>query len=123
MPGSGKSTLAKQKADLGAIHIEPDMFCIIDGFYIYTEEGYREACITAKSMVRQLAWKFHCDIIYSDVLSTRKDVEEIISQVPSYYQIEVIDLVINKEEASKRNIHNVKREDLEKMSNSWENWK
>lgn len=120
MPGSGKSTRAKKETELGAIHIEPDMFCIIDGFYIYTKEGYKEACSTAASLVRQLSWRFHCDIVYSDVLCTIEDVKDIIKLVPDFYKIEVIDLIISEEEARKRNIHNVSREDLAEMAKRWE---
>lgn len=123
LPGSGKSTLAqKLSAETGAMHIEPDMFCIQDGRYKYDPEKYQRAFSNAKVTICTLAHRMECDLIFSDVLPQIGMVDAFRFLLPSDYKIRVIDLHISKEESLRRNKHNVRPEDIEAMSAAWQNY-
>lgn len=123
LPGSGKSTLARKiAADTGAIHIEPDMFCMQEGAYNYTPERYAKAFDNARVIISQLAYNMECDIIFADVLPQTGQVDSFRYLIPSNYKIVVQDLHISKEESLQRNKHNVRPEDIERMSAAWQNW-
>lgn len=123
LPGSGKSTLARKLAEeTGAIHIEPDMFCMQDGEYRYDKEKYDRAVKMARFVVSHLSGTLGCDIIFADVLPQIGQVESFRYLVTSNYKIVVQDLHITKEESLKRNKHNVKPEDIENMAAAWQNY-
>lgn len=123
LPGSGKSTLARKlSAETGAIHIEPDMFCVKDGEYRYTPEKYEAAVKEAKLIINRLTYNTECDIIFADVLPNVAQVDHLRLLIPRHYKIIVQDLHITKEEALKRNKHNVRPEDIERMASAWQNW-
>lgn len=123
LPGSGKSLLAaKLSAEKGIMRIEPDMLCIADGKYEYTEEAYKDYEAVALSLLWDICFHTQADVIYCDVLPTIKDVLEVLSNAPKPYEVEVIDLKITPEESLKRNRHAVRPEDIERMANSWEDW-
>jgi predicted kinase len=124
LPGSGKSTLARKlSAETGAIHIEPDMFCMQDGEYKYDPEKYNMAYHTARSIIILLANEMKCDIIFADVLPRIGQVDSFRYLIPSNYKLVVRDLKISKEESLKRNKHNVKPEDIENMAEAWQSWR
>ena len=123
LPGSGKSTMARKLAEqTGAIHIEPDMFCIQDMEYRYDKEKYKTAVEVARSTVHHLAHSLKCDIIYADVLPQIGQVDSLRFLLPRCYRIHVNDLHISKEESLKRNKHNVRPEDIEAMAAAWQNY-
>jgi adenylate kinase family enzyme len=123
LPGSGKSTLARKlSAETGAIHIEPDMFCMQDGEYRYDREKYDRAVKMARFVVNHLSGTLGCDIIFADVLPQTAQVDSFRYLLPSHYKIVVQDLHISKEESLKRNKHNVRPEDIEAMAGAWQNW-
>lgn len=123
LPGSGKSTLARKlSAETGAIHIEPDMFCVKDGEYRYTPEKYKAAVKEAKLIINRLTYNTECDIIFADVLPNVAQVDHLRLLIPRHYKIIVQDLHITKEESLKRNKHNVRPEDIERMASAWQNW-
>ena len=123
LPGSGKSTVARKLAEeTGAIHIEPDMFCIQDGEYRYDKEKYETAENVARSTVHHLAHSLKCDIIFADVLPQIGQVYSFRYLLPSNYKLVVRDLHISKEESLKRNKHNVRPEDIEAMAAAWQNY-
>lgn len=123
LPGSGKSTLARKiAAETGAIHIEPDMFCIQDGEYRYEKEKYYRAVKMAHFVVSHLSGTLGCDIIFADVLPQIGQVASFRYLIPSNYKLVVNDLHISKEESLKRNKHNVSPEDIEAMAAAWQNW-
>jgi adenylate kinase family enzyme len=123
LPGSGKSTLARKiAADTGAIHIEPDMFCIQDAEYRYNPEKYAKAFENARAIISRLAYNMECDIIFADVLPQTGQVASFRYLIPSNYKLVVQDLHISKEESLQRNKHNVRPEDIEAMAGAWQNW-
>ena len=121
--GSGKSTLARKiAAETGAIHIEPDMFCIQDAEYRYNPEKDAKAFDNARAIISRLAYNMECDIIFADVLPQIGQVDSFRYLIPSNYKIVVQDLHITKEESLKRNKHIVRPEDIEAMAGAWQNW-
>ena len=123
LPGSGKSTLARKiAADTGAIHIEPNMFCMQDREYKYDPEKYGKAVDNARAIISRLAYNMECDIIFADVLPQTGQVASFRYLIPSNYKLVVQDLHISKEESLKRNKHNVRPEDIERMAAAWQNW-
>ncbi len=123
LPGSGKSTLARKiAAETGAIHIEPDIFCIQDGEYKYNPEKYEKAFDNARAIISRLAYNMECDILFADVLPQTAQVASFRYLIPSNYKIVVQDLHISKEESLKRNKHNVSSEDIENMAAAWQNY-
>ncbi len=126
LPGSGKSTQARElSAKTGAILIEPDMFCIRNGEYEWSEEIWEQALSIAHWALGIFSAGAYSDIIYADVLPQESDVIEIIDQIPADYRysVEVIDNEITVEESMRRNIHNVPMEDLMRMERDWEPWR
>lgn len=136
LPGSGKSTRARElSAKTGAIFIEPDMLMMEKGKYKYTPEKFQEAIRRCEYLIQTLTVNDSCeecemlfpDIIYADVLPKLADVKRVISSVDIPVTIhsgslEVIDCVISKRQSKERNNHNVKAQDIERMSRDWEPW-
>ena len=123
LPGSGKSLLAaKLSAEQGIMRIEPDMLCMADGKYEYSEEAYQHYEAVAQSLLYDICHHTGADVIYCDVLPQIKDVLEVLSNVEKHYTIEVIDLKITPEESLKRNRHTVRQEDIERMAAQWQDW-
>lgn len=138
LPGSGKTTRARElAAKTGAILIEPDALLIENGVYRYTPERYKEALWRCEVMLEQLSLGdmvdgpdgvnsdiLLADIIYADVLPKISDVRRIISllDIP-YTTIEIIDCIVSPQESVRRNRHNVRPEDLDRMVREWEPWR
>lgn len=133
LPGSGKTTRARElAAQTGAILIEPDALMTQNGVYQYSPERYQEACFQCASIIEMLTL---CDnplddgsvlvpdIIYADVLPRRADVQSIIDLYAMRPDVKVIDCIITPEESLKRNRHNVRPEDIQRMAREWEDWK
>lgn len=128
MPGSGKSTLAKEIEITGnAIRIEPDDFITKNGKYHYSPENWNHACKACQEFLKILCSLDPVpDIVYADVLPTKKEVDELlnifrIAKPGEPYK--VIDMpLLTVEEARKKNIHNVRMEDLERMYRTFECW-
>lgn len=135
LPGSGKSTKARAlQAKTGAILIEPDMLMMEHGKYNYTPKRFAEAVDRCRTMLGILTMN-ECDedamlfpdIIYADVLPKLTDVKRLIDSVDIPVtehsgSLEVIDCVITKAQSKKRNTHNVRREDIDRMARDWEPW-
>ena len=128
MPGSGKSTLARElEITTNAIRIEPDDFITRNGLYMYSPENWRNACNACKEFLKILCSLDPVpDIVYADVLPAKKDVDEILNilrTANSGEPYKVIDMpLLTIEEARKKNIHNVRTEDLIRMYRTWEVW-
>lgn len=128
MPGSGKSTLAKEiEITSNAIRIEPDDFITRNGHYMYSPENWNNACKACQEFLKILCSLDPVpDIVYADVLPTKKEVDELlnifrIAKPGEPYK--VIDMpLLTVEEARKKNIHNVRMEDLERMYRTFECW-
>jgi hypothetical protein len=134
LPGSGKSTLARKMAKESGniILLEPDALLMEDGVYNYTPERFQEAVSRLQSVIEILTNNECMDedgsnfvapeIIYCDVLPTARDVQKIINCMffPSRDVIEVITLKISKKESMKRNCHNVRECDIDRMARDFE---
>lgn len=129
LPGSGKSTKAIELYKQGAgLLIEPDAGLYVDGVYTYTPERMervREELMRSTWNLNPVLATIVIPIIYADCLPKLEDVFELIcrsgySDVPS--RVRVIDCIISKEQSIKRNIHNVRIEDIERMDSEWEPW-
>ena len=125
LPGSGKTTAARKlAAETGAILIEPDALLVQDGEYQYTKERWCAAFGLAMDMVFAINIRSGCDIIFADVLPRIMDVDYVTQGLAQNgYRVTVHDLKITAEESLKRNKHNVRREDIERMAKEWEDWK
>lgn len=130
LPGSGKSTYARKLADeTGAMLIEPDALLVFGGAYHYTPKRYIMACETARSLAWHLGQK-GIDMIYADVLPTKRDVIEVIKATwdkvmptDKCHVIVVHDMpLLAVDESMARNRHAVRREDIERMAAMWEPW-
>ena len=128
MPGSGKSTLARElEITTNAIRIEPDDFITKNGKYHYSPENWNNACKACQELLKILCSLDPVpDIVYADVLPTKKDVDELLNilrTANSGEPYKVIDMpLLTIEEARKKNIHNVRTEDLIRMYRTWEVW-
>lgn len=128
MPGSGKSTLAKEiEITSNAIRIEPDDYITRNGHYMYSPENWNNACKACQEFLKILCSLDPVpDIVYADVLPTKKEVDELlnifrIAKPGEPYK--VIDMpLLTVEDARKKNIHNVRMEDLERMYRTFECW-
>lgn len=127
LPGSGKTELGRRLAKkTGSLLIEPDMFLIRASAYHYDPVQYQFATAAAIRCV-QIAAQLRADVIYADVLPRAIEVLAIIelyqtaSQANTQYQ--VIDCIqITPEQSIKKNIHNVRTEDIRRMAAEWEPW-
>ena len=127
LPGSGKSSYAHELAkQTGAIVIEPDSFVTVDGIYQYDKSRWGKARYLARQIMRLIATTQEADIIYADVQPTRGEVADMLRDIGQYapgIRYRVVDMPpITMEESRKRNRHNVRIEDLERMIARWEPW-
>ena len=125
LPGSGKTTATRKlAAETGAILIDPDALLVQGGEYRWSPERFESAKYFAGEMMASAA-RMDADIIYADVLPKRDEVYALLAWVRSarkFYDLKVYDLKITVEESKKRNIHNVRAEDIERMAREWEDW-
>ena len=109
---------------MGIMLIEPDMLLMTEGRYCYTERGYRLACSKSRHCLFTVGCS-HADVIYADVLPAKRDIEILIEFVRESgydYQVKVFTLEITPEESKKRNVHDVRHEDIDRMVREWEDW-
>jgi len=126
LPGSGKTALARAEANTGTMFIEPDALLMEDEQYHYTPQRYAKAQVMSMQMV-ELCGIMGCDVVYADVLPSFGDVNEVINaycrawKKPSF--LKVIDMpMLSVEQSCSRNVHNVRREDIERMAREWQPW-
>lgn len=125
MPGSGKSTLGRRlAAEQNALFIEPDMLMYQNGEYKYDPTSYSVAVGSTHLMLREFfAHTPQAHAIFADVLPRKIDVYHLIQYLHNQRYVKVIDLpLLSVDESMRRNIHNVKREDIERMVTLWEPW-
>ena len=130
LPGSGKSTFAHKLADRGGlILVEPDALLVKDGKYDYTPERYADAVDQALMMVGLLgSCVTRPDCVYADVLPTNADVERVwnrylYASLKEGKQLVVYDMpLISVDTALHRNRHGVRKEDIKRMHDTWQDW-
>jgi len=126
LPGSGKTALARNEANTGTMFIEPDALLMEDEEYKYTPFRYAKAKAKSLEMVT-LCGIMGCDVVYADVLPTVEEVDEVISAYCIAWVtpviLKVIDMpMLTVKQSCRRNVHNVRREDIEKMAAKWEDY-
>lgn len=125
LPGSGKSTLGRKlAAEQNALFIEPDMLMYQNGEYKYDPAAYSVVVGSTHLMLREFfANTPQAHAIFADVLPRKIDVQHLIQYLPNQRYVKVIDMpLLSVEEALCRNIHQVRREDIEYMAKLWEPW-
>lgn len=125
MPGSGKSTLGRRlAAEQNVLFIEPDMLMYQNGEYKYDPAFYSVAVGSTHLVLREFfAHTLQAHAIFADVLPRKIDVHHLIQYLHNQRFVKVIDLpLLSVDESMRRNIHNVKREDIERMVTLWEPW-
>ena len=125
LPGSGKSTLGRKlAAEQNALFIEPDMLMYQNGEYKYDPAAYSVVVGSTYLVLREFfAYTPQAHAIFADVLPRKIDVQHLIQYLHNQRDVKVIDMpLLSVEESMRRNIHNVKREDIERMVKLWEPW-
>lgn len=133
LPGAGKSTFGRKLAEeRHALFVEPDIGCYRNGKYCYSPKDYHRQSLYARGFVEQAAicgW----DVVFADVLPKRENVQWIVdayrkgvftpyNDVRRNTPVHVFTLKITRETSLRRNIHNVKPEDIKAMCDAWEDW-
>lgn len=125
LPGSGKSTLGRRlAAEQNALFIEPDMLMYQNGEYKYDPAAYSVVVGSTYLVLREFfAYTPQAHAIFADVLPRKIDVCHLIQYLQNQREVKVIDLpLLSVEESIRRNIHRVRREDIEYMAKLWEPW-
>lgn len=124
LPGSGKSTAARKLSEeTGAFFIEPDMVHIKNGQYLFNRDKHEDGDKRCVDFVECLMGEFGCDLIYADVLPTRKSVSVFVELANKHgYCFVLREFLIDKETSRQRNKHGVLGDDLNRMVVAWENF-
>lgn len=125
LPGSGKSTLGRKlAAEQNALFIEPDMLMYQNGEYKYDPAAYSVVVGSTYLVLREFfAYTPQAHAIFADVLPRKIDVQHLIQYLHNQRYVKVIDMpLLSVEESIRRNIHQVRREDIEHMAKLWEPW-
>lgn len=125
LPGSGKSTLGRKlAAEQNALFIEPDMLMYQNGEYKYDPAAYSVVVGSTYLVLREFfAYTPQAHAIFADVLPRKIDVQHLIQYLHNQRDVKVIDMpLLSVEESIRRNIHRVRREDIEHMAKLWEPW-
>lgn len=112
LPGSGKSTIARQLTLIAreSIHLEADMFWMVDGEYKFDANRLREAHEWCQSKTREyLARNF--DVVVSNTFTTIKELRPYFDIAKEFNIVPNVILAQN----TFQNEHNVPAETLEKM--------
>lgn len=107
LPGSGKSTYAKS---LDILHLEADMFCMMDGEYKWDPKriGYTHSmCL---QMTKE-ALEAGCDVVVSNTFTTMKELKPYITLALT----KGAEFSITRMEGEYGSVHNVPKETIEKM--------
>lgn len=124
LPGAGKSRYGRALAEkTGALFLEPDMLHVKGGKYCYDDRAHEAAIVKIANHVGIMMCLDQCDIIVADVFPKLDDLA-IYQKAANHsgYNLRVVEFVITPEESKKRNTHNVRHEDIDRMAAEWEDW-
>jgi predicted kinase len=115
LPGSGKTTLSKLLERPGTIHIENDMFHMIDGKYTFKYEVVKDAYMWIKGTVC-----YHLNqgdsVVVSNTFISNKTIKEYVDIAKQYNaDVKIIEM---KEHYG--NVHNVPEDVLKSMAENWQ---
>lgn len=125
LPGSGKSTYARKlAADKGVTLIEPDALLVDNGGYVFSDKRWIKAVRICRHVLEMLG-AMNADCIYADVLPSILDVGSLYYDYcvfgTRHHGLDIIDMpMLTLEESMERNIHGVRKRDLERMIKSWQ---
>lgn len=113
LPASGKSTFAKS---LNCLHLEADMFFMVNGGYRYDAKRVEEAHRWCQGIARH-ALSMGCDVVVSNTFTRAWELEVYLSMA-SVFKCEV---GIYRTTGSYIGLHNVPAEVVEAMRSRFEN--
>lgn len=112
LPGSGKSTYARS---LEIYHVEADMFCMIDGKYVFDRAKHRKN----HELCRRLVWlaiEHGCDCVVSNTFTQQWEMQPYLDVAKEFgCSVEVVKMV-----GDFGTIHNVPEEAIKMMKDRWE---
>jgi predicted kinase len=112
LPGSGKSTYAKK---LGVFHVEADMFCMMDGEYVFDGTKHRENHKTCMTMT-YLCLSSGADCVVSNTFTQKWELDPYIKMANALgAELEIIRL-----SGSFGSIHNVPIDTIKTMQTRFE---
>lgn len=112
LPGSGKSTYAKA---LGIFHVEADMFCMVDGEYVFDATKHKENHRTCATMA-YLCLSSGADCVVSNTFTQKWELEPYLKMGNALgVEVEIIRL-----QGSFGSIHNVPIDVINLMQNRFE---
>lgn len=107
LPGSGKSTLARM---LAYVHLEADMYFMVDGVYRFDKNKLHAAHAWCLERTRA-SLDHHLTVAVSNTFTTKKELKPYFDLAKEYDIIPNVILCQNQF----NNVHNVPIETLEKM--------
>lgn len=111
IPGSGKSTLAKALTEgSDAVHLETDMFWMVDGEYKFDINRLREAHEWCRTETRKHL-KLGIDVVVSNTFTTIKELRPYFDLAKEF---DIVPQVVTCQ-AQYGNVHDVPEETLAKM--------
>lgn len=115
LPGSGKSTYAKEMK--GYIHLEADMYFMLNGRYIFNKEQLPEAHAWCISETKRHLKKGNC-VVVSNTFSTLYEMDPYFNLAT---ELDIhLDVVVCRGEFN--TIHGVPEEIVNKMRDRWEKY-
>lgn len=111
LPGSGKSTLAQQYSKNGFVHLEADMFFVINGVYMYDPGRIREAHHWCKDQTRRTLRNGH-KVVVANTFTTLAELRPYLRMSSSVQVLEAT--------GTWPSIHNVPHERIKQMARRWE---
>lgn len=114
LPGSGKSTYAKT---LNVMHLEADMYHMINGVYKFREDKIKSAHTWCQFMFEQCL-KRGMDVAVSNTFTTLWELQPYIDLCKKY-NIEYKVIAMKTDYGS---IHNVPLDIIQKMRNRWQDY-
>lgn len=114
LPGSGKSTFATTLADsLHAVHLEADMYHMVDGEYQWKPENVHAAhqwcqAETQRSMLAQ-----YSNVVVSNTFTTQKELKPYL-QLAQMLGYRVVSVVVENRHGNE-SVHGVPQETMDKM--------
>ena len=119
LPGSGKSTFAK-KAYPKYVHHETDKLRYVNGVYVFDPKDNGRLHSLNLLAVRQDLKDGH-NVVVSNTFSQHWELKPYLD-IPFYDSLTIyyVDSGLSVEELSKRNVHDVPVEAIQRMADRWE---
>jgi predicted kinase len=114
LPGAGKSTYAKKNYE-GILHLEADMFSMIDGAYVFNVASLHRNHSLCQAMC-DITLNNGSDCVVSNTFTTHKELIPYIDIGKKYgAKITIVSL-----QTQFNSVHKVPSETIQKMKSRWE---